>query len=293
MSTPGETYPHDRIDPQPILPPATIISPDNPPYNLLSAIGVWLMSVALLVIANVIALAGYVLYKHGAAIDLAQMRSVLETDQRELIFVSLLGIIPAHLLTLLIIWAVVSQSGRYPFWQTIGWEWSPGMRLSASVAISLVMLATGLILTWVIGGGETRFDQMIASSAQARFATAFLATFTAPLVEEMVYRGVLFPALQRVIGAVWAVVAVAILFALVHVSQYSNNLGVISIIVLLSVVLTSIRAVTGRLLPCFTIHFVFNAVQAILLVSEPYLRPLLEKNKAPALLLAFQQLFST
>ncbi|MEJ7617344.1 MAG: hypothetical protein WKF30_10385, partial [Pyrinomonadaceae bacterium] len=148
MSTPGETYPHDPLDPQTILPPATTINPDNPPYSLLSAIGVWLMSIALLVVANLIALAGYVLYKHGAAIDLAQVRSVFETNQRELIFVSLLGIVPAHLLTLLIIWAVVSQLGRYPFWPTIGWEWSPGMRLPMSVAVSLVMLTTGLALTW-------------------------------------------------------------------------------------------------------------------------------------------------
>lgn len=247
---------------------------------------------ALLVLVNPVVLAAYVLYKYGI-VDLAQIRSILETDQKEIIFVSLVSIIPAHLLTLLVVRKIVSQSGRYPFWQTIGWEWAPGMGFWASVSLGVVMLVIGLTLTWIVGGGETQLDQLIASSAKARWATAFLATFTAPLVEEMVYRGVLFPTLRRVVGAIWAVVAVAVLFASVHILQYQNNLGVISVIFLLSIVLTSVRAITGRLLPCFAIHFVFNAVQSVLLLFEPYLRPLLEQNKAPAVLLASvaQQLF--
>jgi hypothetical protein len=45
---------------------------------------------------------------------------------------------------------------------------------------------------------------------------------------------------------------------------------------LLSFVLTFIRARTGRLLPCFVIHLVFNGVQSCIIVLEPYLRRLLE-----------------
>ncbi|MEJ7710306.1 MAG: CPBP family intramembrane glutamic endopeptidase [Pyrinomonadaceae bacterium] len=182
---------------------------------------------------------------------------------------------------------VVTQYGRYSFWQTIGWSWSPGFGLRLSIGISFAMLIIGFMLAWLIGGGETQLDQLIASSMKARVATAVLATFTAPLVEEMVYRGVLFPAIQRATGAVWGVAAVSFLFALVHVVQYSNNLGVISVIVLLSIVLTSVRAFTGRLLPCFTIHLIFNAVQAALLLAEPFLRPLFEKAKAPAMILTY------
>jgi len=51
---------------------------------------------------------------------------------------------------------------------------------------------------------------------------------------------------------------------------------VIISITLLSVVLTGIRARTGRLLPCFVIHFVFNGIQSLIIVFEPYLRALVE-----------------
>ena len=66
------------------------------------------------------------------------------------------------------------------------------------------------------------------------------------------------------------------MFAGLHVYQYRQNLGAILSISLLSFVLTFIRARTGRLLPCFVIHLVFNGVQSFIIVLEPYLRRLIE-----------------
>ncbi|MFN2595788.1 MAG: lysostaphin resistance A-like protein, partial [Pyrinomonadaceae bacterium] len=99
---------------------------------------------------------------------------------------------------------------------------------------------------------------------------AFLATATAPLVEETIYRGILFPALRRVAGVATAVVIVSALFAGVHVYQYRNSLTVIASILLLSVALTLTRAYTRRLLPCFVIHLIFNGIQSVLIIASPY-----------------------
>ena len=122
------------------------------------------------------------------------------------------------------------------------------------------------------GAGEkTALDQLIESSFQARLATAFLAVATGPLVEELVYRGVLYPAFERVLGVGGAIALVSILFAGVHVAQYINNIAVIAVISLLSVVLTTTRAKTGSVLPGFLIHLVFNGVQSILIVLQPFL----------------------
>ncbi|MGH9945152.1 MAG: lysostaphin resistance A-like protein, partial [Pyrinomonadaceae bacterium] len=85
-------------------------------------------------------------------------------------------------------------------------------------------------------------------------------------VEEVVYRGLLFPTLQRSLNTTAAIAAVSVLFALVHVPQYWNNVGVIIAITLLSVTLTLVRARTGRLLPCFVIHLVFNGIQSVLIL---------------------------
>jgi membrane protease YdiL (CAAX protease family) len=118
---------------------------------------------------------------------------------------------------------------------------------------------------------------------------AFIAVATAPLMEEMIYRGLLYSALQKISGQWPAVVIVSVMFAGLHVLQYWPNAGVIGSITLLSVVLTVVRARTGRLLPCFVIHLVFNGVQSIIIVIEPYLRSLLEHwrpQPTPGVLLA-------
>ena len=60
------------------------------------------------------------------------------------------------------------------------------------------------------------------------------------------------------------------LFTIIHVPQYWPNVGVIAAVALLSIVLTTVRAYTHRLLPCIIIHLVFNGIQAALLIVEPY-----------------------
>jgi hypothetical protein len=52
----------------------------------------------------------------------------------------------------------------------------------------------------------------------------------------------------------------------VHVFQYRNNLAVIVVITLLSITLTVTRAITGKVLPAFIIHLVFNGIQSVLIV---------------------------
>jgi membrane protease YdiL (CAAX protease family) len=113
-------------------------------------------------------------------------------------------------------------------------------------------------------------DLLVESSIPARLATAFVAVFTAPLVEELIYRGVLYSAIERALGRGIAIFAVSLLFAGVHVFQYINNVAVITVITLLSFTLTFVRAYSGKLLPSFVIHLVFNGVQSLIIALAPF-----------------------
>ncbi|MCA1601510.1 MAG: CPBP family intramembrane metalloprotease, partial [Acidobacteria bacterium] len=103
-----------------------------------------------------------------------------------------------------------------------------------------------------------------------------------PFVEEFIYRGVLYAALQRLVGVAGAVLFVLGLFTLIHVPQYWPNFGIIAAVGVLSVSLTIIRAYTGRLLPCIVIHLVFNGITSILLLIEPHLPKLGPASEHPA-----------
>ena len=88
-------------------------------------------------------------------------------------------------------------------------------------------------------------------------------------------------AIRRAAGKGWAVLIVVLLFAGIHVPQYWPSFGVIGTILLLSLALTLIRARTERLLPCFVVHLVFNAIQSVLIVLDPYIEQF-SPEKAPA-----------
>ena len=273
MSTPTEPFISDTFaafgDETPLTPAN---DPNNPPWGVAAAFSVWMGSVLALIVLPILAALGYALYVYVAAGFREEALATITQGDKALLFVSILATFPAHILTLALAWAVVTNFGKRPFLPALGWSWSPNFGLWASIGLAIALLGIGYAAVRFVGDdNKTDIHLIIESSMQARIALALLAALTAPLVEEIVYRGVLFSALQRAIGTLWTVVAVLVLFTLVHVPQYKNNLTTIGVLALISVALTIVRARTGRLLPCFVIHFVFNGVQSVLIVLEPYL----------------------
>jgi membrane protease YdiL (CAAX protease family) len=261
-STP-EAYaniPHEIVSPE--------IGPNSPPWGLLSAVALWIASVVLMLFMPAIFVLPYIQQQGVPFESLAEFVS----NDKTAIFLQILSIIPTHLITLALAWAIVTRLGKYPFFAMLGWKWDSTFNFwrSAGLALLLFIVGMGIILAW--GGPETQLDKIIKSSRATAFIAALMATATAPLVEEIIYRGLLYSAIQKLLGAKAAVAIVFALFALVHVPQYLSNVAVILTISLLSLVLTLVRAKTGKLLPCFVIHLIFNGVQAVLIVLDPYLR---------------------
>ena len=242
--------------------------------DVLKAVGLWILSVLVLAVVPLLVLAPYLIYRVATVGQAALNPNVLATDTMVL-FYSVVGIVPAHLLTLYLAYLVVTEGGQRPFWKTLRWEWPQGttpmtaVLLSVLIAVVLYGLAWGL--TTLYGGEKTDLDRLIESSMYTRVATAFIAFATAPLAEEVIYRGVIYPAVEKVMGMGFAVAIVSMLFAGVHVWQYRTNIAVIVVITLLSVILTLARAVTGKLLPSFIIHLVFNGVQSVLIVLSGFI----------------------
>jgi membrane protease YdiL (CAAX protease family) len=199
----------------------------------------------------------------------------LTTDKTSIIL-QIAALLPIHLLTMIMVWALVTRVGKRSFGKTIGMNWgkvSPSLGLTICVGLAVALFVVGSIIAKTLGGDKpTPLEQIIQSSLMARYLVSFFAVATAPLAEEFIYRGVLFAPLQRVVGVKGAVVIVLALFTLIHVPQYLPNVGVIAAVFLLSVALTLVRAMWGRLLPCVLIHLVFNGITALILVFEPYLQ---------------------
>ena len=252
--------------------------PDDPPWGLGGALGILILSFGLMVVTQVFFLIPYTLWR-GVRLDALGEFALKDPGA---IFMQIASIVPAHLLTLGATWLVVTRAAKYPFFKTLGWEWGRGFSFWRCAGLAGLLYLAGVSIIKVTGAPETDLDRLVQSSRAAALATAFAATFTAPLIEEVVFRGLLYSSLRRLWGAAWAVAVVFLLFALIHVPQYRQSYGVIATILLLSFTLTMIRARTGRLLPCFVVHLLFNGIQSVLIVLEPYLKSYVETNPVPA-----------
>ncbi len=263
------------------------VDANDPVWGVGGALLVWTASILVQAIIPLFFIIPFALHRglNPSSPDFARAALELAVTDRTAIFLQVLSILPTHILTLALLWAVVTRFGKRPFLASFGWGWSRSRGLLEGLGfagLGVALFITAVTLAWLLGADKpTQLEQLINSSIGARYAIAALAVLTAPFVEEFVYRGVLYSALQRTIGVNAAVFFVLGLFTLIHVPQYWPNIGVISAVALLSIVLTIVRAYTGRLLPCIVIHMSFNAVQAILLIAEPYVQRLLPTTPPP------------
>lgn len=251
--------------------------PDNPPWGFWGALALLFSSFALMLVMQVVFIVPYAVYRGVGLAGLAEM-SLKDVGA---IFLQIAAIPPAHLLTLGLAWLLVTRGGKYPFLRTLGWEWGRGLTLWRCVGLGLLLYAVGFGILTLAGSCDNELERILRSSRGTALAAAFAATFTAPLVEEVVFRGLLYPALRRLLGVGGSVFVVFLIFAVIHVPQYKPCYGVIGMILLLSFVLTAVRARTGKLLPCVLIHFVFNAVQGVLILLGPYLERFFPDTPAP------------
>ncbi|MEJ7625163.1 MAG: type II CAAX endopeptidase family protein [Pyrinomonadaceae bacterium] len=233
----------------------------------LAAFGVWVASLAFIAL---IPAAFFIPYVLSQGIDLSDPAAIVEIAKSDptAILVQMAAILPAHLLTLGAAWLFITRGRKFNFWKTLGWD-RGGFQWWHYLLILGGFFLVAYAVQLVIPEQENEMIRMLRSSRTVVYAVAFIATFTAPLVEEVIYRGVLYSAFRRAAGVTASFVVVTGLFALVHLPQYYPSYSTMLLLTLLSVVLTLIRVKTDNLLPCVILHTVFNGFQSVLLVIEP------------------------
>lgn len=234
-------------------------TPNDPPWTSWPAIGVFVLSVLAIVIFPVFLIVPFF------AIKGVEPPQDLAADPT-VILLGLAAIIPAHLFTLLVARPIVTGRGKYPFFATLGWKLG-NFRWWYFPVVVAGFFGIAMLVTSVFPEQDNDIIRILRSSPYAAYALAALATIFAPLVEEVVYRGVLYSAFQRSIGAPLAVTVVTLLFAGIHYAQYWGSPGTIILITLLSLILTLTRAISGNLLPCVILHFLFNGLQSVGIIA--------------------------
>jgi membrane protease YdiL (CAAX protease family) len=146
---------------------------------------------------------------------------------------------------------------------------------AAAVVLGVGVLLIGGFMTHLLAHGQP-VHQDVSVLARGvpvgmRVLLALLVVCVAPVVEELVFRGVLLSGLARRMHVGWAVLVSAVIFGCVHLPDFRFAWYPVPALILVGLVAGWLRIRTRSLWPSITLHATNNLVAAIawLLVAHP------------------------
>jgi membrane protease YdiL (CAAX protease family) len=145
----------------------------------------------------------------------------------------------------------------------------------AAVALGIGMVFVGGVMTQLLAHGHPVQQDVSVMAGKVspgmRLLLAVLVVCVAPIVEEVVFRGVLLSGLASRMRVGWAIVVSAVIFGCVHLPDFKFAWYPVPALILMGMLVAWLRVRTGSLWPSITLHATNNFVAAImwLLVAHP------------------------
>ncbi len=90
-----------------------------------------------------------------------------------------------------------------------------------------------------------------------------MAVLIAPLVEETLFRGYLYPLFARSFGVWPGILLTGLLFGLMHGAQLGWTWSLVSVLVTVGIIFTIVRSKTGSVFASFMMHLGYNSLISI------------------------------
>jgi membrane protease YdiL (CAAX protease family) len=170
--------------------------------------------------------------------------------------------IAAYVVLLAIMALLIMMKNRGPFLKEISWNAPERKRVWGAVFVGLALVAFGavaetLLARWV---PKTLPIENYFRDTTSAYLLAFFAVMVAPPVEELYFRGFLYPAVARWTGIWPAVVITSGLFALLHGSQLAFAWVPVMVIFVVGATLNIVRVRTGSVATGVVAHMTYNFV---------------------------------
>src|SRR5580704_2082297 len=223
------------------------------------------------ILVNVLLAIGFALF----GVSLEQLRnsatemSFLAILSQALLFLAMLGYLAAHM----------RLRFDAPFWRTIGWRPLRTGRMPPALAYGGLLLS-GFLLSLMIQLMSAAFPSKTKLPMQALFQdrrTALLvmlmSVLLAPVVEETIFRGYIYPVVARSFGVRTSIMATGTLFGLLHAPQLWGGWGQIVLLVIVGIIFTYVRAVTKTVVASYLLHVSYNSTLLLaFLIGSDWLR---------------------
>jgi uncharacterized protein len=276
-STPQETTPiliapPERSDsfPLPDIPPARVYPPDLQISWSWPHLTVFLLFLFICLIGV-----------QGALLAIYAPHQKLSTQQLEEYMMSkpqvaIGSTILVYGLVLLFLYVTLALLRGQPFWSTLGWRkiapkadgqrGHPLLYFFTGVGLSLIVVAIASQLTTP---ENAPIEQVFKFKVTAMLFVA-TAMLIAPVAEETVFRGYLYPMFARWVGVVPSILFTGFLFGLMHGPQLGGAKSLIVVMSCVGMVFTWIRARTGSVFASYLMHFGYNSFIGVSLILSTH-----------------------
>jgi membrane protease YdiL (CAAX protease family) len=160
---------------------------------------------------------------------------------------------------------------RKPFWRTIGWRPLPGGAARGTLAFALI--CGGVLLAALVSAGSALFPpkgplpiEKILLARPTALLFMVTAVLVAPVVEETIFRGYLYPVVARAFGVGTGIVITGALFGLLHSIQLWGGWWQIWLLIMVGIIFTWVRAATKTVAASWLLHISYNSVQVLALL---------------------------
>ncbi|HTC28444.1 type II CAAX endopeptidase family protein [Dyella sp.] len=137
--------------------------------------------------------------------------------------------------------------------------------------VGVVAPPLGGVLTELLAHGQTVSQNVEELSRHAsenlRLPLAIVMVIVGPLIEELLFRGVLLSALMRRLSTAWSITISAVLFGVVHLEGLDFKWFALPGLILLAVGLAWLRLKSSSLWPAVVAHGVYNLFALIALFA--------------------------
>jgi|SRR5215472_13457965 len=220
-----------------------------PPWSVGDVAAVLGFTLAVVMVCSVLALgvARVVTGSHHAPLrDLASNPLVIIGSQ-----------IAAYPIVIAFMMMLVRNKAGEPFWRAIRWNWPSGL--------AALFLSAGTIFAFVVEFASRYLpipkslpvDKFFNETTGAYLMAGFGVTL-APLLEELFFRGMLYPLVRRISGVIPAILLTTTAFALIHGAQLGYAWAPLLSIFVVGLVFTLVREHTGSVAASFLMHCGYN-----------------------------------
>ena len=148
------------------------------------------------------------------------------------------------------------------FWPAIRWIW-PARYWPALVALGVALVSLQGLERFFHLPKHIPLEDFL-STPLAAILTGIFAISLGPLMEELFFRGFLYPVIARRSGMMVAIVTTSVAFGLIHAAQLAFAWGLVLIILVVGLVLTIVRAKTGSVAASFVVHVAYNSTLVVM-----------------------------